>query len=142
MLCRDDDSHTLISSLLNPSYSSSDSSSASASSQSDCSDASSQSSDDTCVTTYSDSDSCDAYCASKPAANSASKPINFTSPWTKQPLLAQAEAVVPAELRQNPRRSSSTSTTRTGCPPALLRQSDRKVNFVDSLVGKRKQMQS
>jgi hypothetical protein len=37
-------------------------------------------------------------------------------------------------LRQNPRRSSSTSTTRTGCPPALLRQSDRKVNFVDSLV--------
>jgi hypothetical protein len=35
-------------------------------------------------------------------------------------------------LRQNPRR---TSAARPVCPPALVRQSDRKVNFVDSLVG-------
>ena len=38
---------------------------------------------------------------------------------------------IPAEQRQNPRRSSS------GCPPALVRQSERKVTFVDSLVGKK-----
>lgn len=41
---------------------------------------------------------------------------------------------VPAELRQNPRRTASSSSS-SGChPPSLVRQSDRKVNFVDSLV--------
>ncbi|PNP48709.1 hypothetical protein TGAMA5MH_00163 [Trichoderma gamsii] len=41
---------------------------------------------------------------------------------------------VPAELRQNPRRTASSSSS-SGChPPSLIRQSDRKVNFVDSLV--------
>ncbi|SPO00010.1 related to G1/S-specific cyclin pas1 [Cephalotrichum gorgonifer] len=39
--------------------------------------------------------------------------------------------VIPAELRHNPRRTSS---ARTGCPPKLVHQQDRKVNFVDSLV--------
>lgn len=44
-------------------------------------------------------------------------------------------AAVPAELRQNPRRTASSSGS-SGChPPSLVRQSDRKVNFVDSLVG-------
>ncbi|EHK43039.1 hypothetical protein TRIATDRAFT_294168 [Trichoderma atroviride IMI 206040] len=43
-------------------------------------------------------------------------------------------AAVPAELRQNPRRTASSSGS-SGChPPSLVRQSDRKVNFVDSLV--------
>lgn len=40
--------------------------------------------------------------------------------------------VVPAEQRQNPRRSSS----QTSKPPTLVRQDERKVSFVDSLVGK------
>lgn len=38
-------------------------------------------------------------------------------------------------LRQNPRRTSTTATTRTGCPPPLVRQAERKLNFVDNLVG-------
>ncbi|KAI0434850.1 hypothetical protein F5Y09DRAFT_190333 [Xylaria sp. FL1042] len=36
-------------------------------------------------------------------------------------------------LRQNPRRTSNSSVARNG-PPALARQSERKVNFVDNLV--------
>ncbi|KAL4874851.1 hypothetical protein BJY04DRAFT_211759 [Aspergillus karnatakaensis] len=49
-----------------------------------------------------------------------------------------AEAPVPPELRKHPRRtnsgvqSSGVSCTRP--PPCLLRQSERKVNFVDNLV--------
>ena len=46
---------------------------------------------------------------------------------------------VPAELRKNPRRSSS-YVVQNGAPcarppPCLMRQSERKVNFVDNLVG-------
>ena len=40
---------------------------------------------------------------------------------------------LPAEQRQHPRRSSTTTNNRP--PPALVRQSERKVNFVDCLVG-------
>lgn len=47
----------------------------------------------------------------------------------------RAPDVVPSELRQNPRRSAGGSRAR-GCPPTLVRQSDRKVNFVDNLVGR------
>ncbi|PHH64072.1 hypothetical protein CDD81_5065 [Ophiocordyceps australis] len=36
--------------------------------------------------------------------------------------------------RRNPRRTAAGSHGRLAAPPALLRQSDRKVNFVDSLV--------
>ncbi|PHH82026.1 hypothetical protein CDD82_7282 [Ophiocordyceps australis] len=44
-------------------------------------------------------------------------------------------ARVPAtELRRNPRRTVASSHGRLAAPPALVRQSDRKVNFVDSLV--------
>lgn len=39
---------------------------------------------------------------------------------------------MPADQRQHPRRSSSTVGRQ---PPQLVRQSDRKVNFVDCLVG-------
>ena len=40
---------------------------------------------------------------------------------------------VPAEQRQNPRRSS---LARNQKPPPLVRQCERKINFVDNLVGK------
>ena len=49
------------------------------------------------------------------------------------PSLRQVEAIAPVEQRQHPRRSSSTINQRA--PPQLIRQSDRKVNFVDCLVG-------
>lgn len=90
------------------------------------SDTASQSSDDTSIST-SDSDSCDAYCR-KPAAPVQS--VNY------RPAVAQvATEALPKEQRQNPRRSSAGSRGRSACPPALVRQCDRKVNFVDSLVG-------
>ena len=40
---------------------------------------------------------------------------------------------VPSEQRQNPRRSS---LSRNQKPPTLQRQCERKINFVDNLVGK------
>lgn len=48
----------------------------------------------------------------------------------------QAREIVPPELRKNPRRTSAASSASRGCPPALCRQVDRKVEFVDKLVGK------
>lgn len=45
----------------------------------------------------------------------------------------RTEFLAPVEQRQHPRRSSSTINQRP--PPQLVRQSDRKVNFVDCLVG-------
>ncbi|EGE79731.1 G1/S-specific cyclin Pcl5 [Blastomyces dermatitidis ATCC 18188] len=49
-----------------------------------------------------------------------------------------ADAAVAPELRQNPRRTySNTSSSSSACsrpPPTLVRQCDRKVNFVDNLV--------
>ena len=54
--------------------------------------------------------------------------------------------VIPSESRQNPRRTqrlnsyeSQDGKVTVGCPrppPSLVRQSERKDNFVDSLVGK------
>ncbi|KAL4805797.1 hypothetical protein BDV18DRAFT_160670 [Aspergillus unguis] len=50
-----------------------------------------------------------------------------------------ADAAVPPELRKHPRRtSSSLQSSGVSCarpPPCLLRQSERKVNFVENLVG-------
>ncbi|OCK85443.1 hypothetical protein K432DRAFT_40682 [Lepidopterella palustris CBS 459.81] len=46
--------------------------------------------------------------------------------------------LVPAEQRQHPRRASTTVNHRP--PPALVRQSERKVNFVDCLVDSATQM--
>lgn len=43
--------------------------------------------------------------------------------------------VVPAVLRQNPRRTSNSKFSRGG-PPALPRQDERKEEFVEKLVGK------
>lgn len=94
-------------------------SSASTSTASIWSDTSSQASDDSSVSAItSDTDSCDSHCG--PSATKHAIPIPRSS-------------ALPAELRQNPRRSGSGSKPR-GCPPSLVRQSDRKVNFVDNLV--------
>ncbi|KAJ5595580.1 uncharacterized protein N7459_001788 [Penicillium hispanicum] len=48
----------------------------------------------------------------------------------------KADAAVPPELRTHPRRTNSVATAGLGArpPPCLLRQSERKVNFVDNLV--------
>ncbi|KAG7152372.1 G1/S-specific cyclin pas1 like protein [Verticillium longisporum] len=117
MKCFDNDSSAFItssSSYLNNSYSSSLDSACSASSARAWSAASSQSSTDTSPNTSSDSDSCDAY------------------PSTLRSVACdQAPPAIPAELRQNPRRSNGSGSR---APPALVRQSDRKVNFVDTLV--------
>lgn len=45
----------------------------------------------------------------------------------------RTEIVAPLEQRQHPRRSSTTINQRA--PPQLVRQCERKVNFVDCLVG-------
>lgn len=45
----------------------------------------------------------------------------------------RAELVAPIQQRQHPRRSSTTINQRG--PPQLVRQCERKVNFVDCLVG-------
>jgi hypothetical protein len=95
-------------------------SSASTSTASIWSDTSSQASDDSSVSAISsDTDSCDSHCA----------------PVTKKHAITipRSSDALPAELRQNPRRSGGGSKAR-GCPPTLIRQSDRKVNFVDNLV--------
>jgi len=94
--------------------SSASSSSASVFSQDDSSSASVFSQDDTSSQSSCDSDEC--------------PPISHAQ-WPKK-----LTVEIPAEQRQNPRRSSS------GCPPALVRQSERKVTFVDSLVGKKYDM--
>ncbi|KAI6775458.1 hypothetical protein HG530_002216 [Fusarium avenaceum] len=108
-------------------YNTSLASSASSSLTSVWSDTTSQASDDTSISTISsDSDSCDSYFSRKAVV--ADSALNFRRRVQRSQTEAQA---VPAELRQNPRR---TSAARPVCPPALVRQSDRKVNFVDSLV--------
>ncbi|KAF4966468.1 hypothetical protein FSARC_5851 [Fusarium sarcochroum] len=106
-------------------YNTSLASSASTSTSSVWSDTTSQISDDTSISANSsDSDSCDYFSRKAAAADSA---LNFR----RRVQQTQTEAI-PAELRQNPRRTSN--GPRAACPPALVRQSDRKVNFVDSLV--------
>ncbi|KAM7208870.1 G1/S-specific cyclin pas1 [Naviculisporaceae sp. PSN 640] len=88
------------------------------------------------------SDSCESYCFSHPSNSQSSvssigslcePPIKLADPWQKQPI--QQARVEPApELRQNPRRTSSSAVSRIGRPPTLVRQDERKVNFVDNLV--------
>lgn len=69
--------------------------------------------------------------------------------FTSRPVAPRIEpgpAAVPLESRQHPRRTqpSAQQDSRTACtaavgprpPPSLVRQSDRKLNFVDGLVGK------
>lgn len=128
-----DDSSAFISTYQNNTYSSSLESLTSTSSGSVWSAVSSQSSTSTSPTNTSDSDSTDVYCLSRPSA-ACDTAVRFTSPWPRQST-QQAAAAIPQELRQNPRRTSG-SATRSGAPPTLVRQAERKVNFVDNLVGK------
>lgn len=136
MHCGEDDSPPYINTY-NGVYSSSIASSASSSSASVWSDASSQSSDDSSVISgSSDPESSETYCCTTqlPASfqntnNICGQPISIATYWPKHKIPAD---VVPEQ--RHPRRTSIGSTTRTGCPPSLVRQSDRKVNFVDNLV--------
>ncbi|KAL2198686.1 hypothetical protein P885DRAFT_67843 [Corynascus similis CBS 632.67] len=109
------------------------------------SDASSQHSDDsvsTAATSYSDSR--DSYYFSHPSNSSQTSVSSFGSscesavklrnPWAKNHVQPQIPTELPAELRQNPRRTSTSATSRTGRPPSLVRQSDRKLSFVENLV--------
>lgn len=111
------------------------------------SDATSQRSDDTSSTAgFSDSDSCASYCFSQTALSSQTSvssfgsscepPLKLHEPWAKHHVQPPTLAELPAESRRNPRRTSNSATSRTGRPPTLQRQADRKINFVDSLVGK------
>ncbi|KAH6888102.1 hypothetical protein B0T10DRAFT_68216 [Thelonectria olida] len=109
-------------------YNSSLAGSASSSSTSIWSDAGSQSSDDSSFSSNSDSDSCESYCYSK-----RTRPAETLLKYCQRAPQVPAEAV-PAQLRQNPRRTSTGPHSKAACPPALIRQSDRKVNFVDNLV--------
>src|ERR1700709_61867 len=139
MHCVEDDSSPYITSYRNDPYSSSIASSASSSSASVWSDASSQSSDDSSTTT--DSETLDTYCCTSqppPSFTTASticeQPLSIATYWPKHKLSADVPATL--EQRQHPRRTSVGATSRPGCPPSLVRQCDRKVNFVDGLVGK------
>jgi hypothetical protein len=139
MHCGEDDSPPYIASYRNGPYSSPIASSASSSSASVWSDAGSQTSDDSSVTSASsDNESSETYCCTtqpQPSftttSNTCEQSISIATYWPKHKKPAE---VVPEP--RNPRRTSIGSTTRTGCPPSLVRQSDRKVNFVDNLVGK------
>lgn len=141
MNCGEDDSPPYVSSYQNGPYSSSIASSASSSSASVWSDASSQTSDDSSITgAPSDAEPSESYCyTSQPApsftaANTVCESnTSVAAYWQKH----QQPTEVPSEQRQNPRRTSIGTTSRSGCPPSLVRQCDRKVSFVDSLVGKR-----
>ncbi|KAI1181102.1 hypothetical protein F4777DRAFT_1903 [Nemania sp. FL0916] len=103
-------------------------SSASSSSTSVFSELSSQSSDNTSTSAASDSDSCDS--CYYPQRSSLCRVESVCGSVR----IGQSQQVEVAQtLRQNPRRTSNSTITRNG-PPSLVRQSDRKVNFVDNLV--------
>jgi len=129
MNCGEDDSPPYITSYRNGPYSSSVASSASSSTASIWSDASSQSSDDSSAP---DTDLPESYCltSSQPAPSFTTtneQVISVATYWAKH----KTNFEVAQEQRENPRRTSVTA--RSG-PPSLVRQCDRKVSFVDSLV--------
>jgi hypothetical protein len=130
MNCGEDDSSPYISAYRNGPYSSSIASSASSSSASVWSDASSQSSDDSSVTGAFPSDSETLETSETYCCTTQEQGITVATYWPKQ----RKAADVTPEKRQHPRRTSVGTQGRTGCPPSLVRQCDRKVNFVDSLV--------
>ena len=137
MNCGEDDSPPYITSYRNGPYSSSIASSASSSSSSVWSDAGSQSSDNSLVTgASSDNEISETYCyTSQPApsfisASTVCEQTPAVAYWSKH------KSVEVASEQRHPRRTSVGANTRTGCPPSLVRQCDRKVNFVDGLVGK------
>lgn len=122
MHCGEDDSPPYIESYRPGPYSYSRASSAASSTASVWSDASSQTSDDSSVT----SESSECFTSHNTAATNVCEPVTVAY-WPKHKLPVE----VAPEQRQHPRRSSA-----SGCPPSLVRQCDRKVSFVDNLVGK------
>ena len=127
------------------------SSSASSSTSSVFSDAASQASSSSSASSHSSWES-DEWNSRTQAAStvdltslSALQPISRVQTYPQYQSSACPEAVqerlpslrngfaAPAEQHQHPRRSSTTVNHRP--PPQLVRQSDRKVNFVDCLVG-------
>ncbi|KAG9242135.1 cyclin [Calycina marina] len=118
MHCGEDDSSPYVSVYPNVPYSYSIASSASSSS------ASVFSQDD--VLSQSSCDSETYECPQVPFISANGLYEQSLPAWPKQKLSVE----IPAEQRKHPRRSSS-----AGCPPpALVRQSERKITFVDSLV--------
>ncbi|KFX98020.1 hypothetical protein O988_04579 [Pseudogymnoascus sp. VKM F-3808] len=116
-------------------YSSSLSSSASSSCASVFSDAASQSSDDSSVHSggSSDSEQSDAYC--RTSRQSSYQPLDIrdaTAPTECWPKTGLASSV--PQKRPHPRRTSKLASRKARSPPSLVRQCDRKVSFVDSLV--------
>ncbi|APA11764.1 hypothetical protein sscle_08g065340 [Sclerotinia sclerotiorum 1980 UF-70] len=133
MNCGEDDSSPYTS-FHNGPYSSSIASSASSSTSSVWSDAASQSSDSSSIISASSDSEPPYFCA-----NQLPPPITAINICEKNPTIKfwpqqRLPAEIAPEERQNPRRTSVGSSTRTGRPPTLIRQADRKVNFVDSLV--------
>ncbi|KAI9729501.1 MAG: hypothetical protein M1818_008501 [Claussenomyces sp. TS43310] len=118
-------------------YNSSLASSASSSAASIWSDAASQSSDDSSVHSSGvscDSEVSDSYCYTNQQQHQTTQDVceqgvAAVSCWPKSIATNHAP-----EQRLHPRRTCTAATVRSGCPPALVRQCDRKVNFVDSLV--------
>lgn len=135
MNCGEDDSSPY-SSFHNGPYSSSIASSASSSTSSVWSDEASQSSDNSSITSASSDSEPPYFCANQPPPPPTVINVCEKNPITKFWPQPRIPVEIAPEERQNPRRTSVGSTTRTGRPPTLIRQADRKVNFVDSLVGK------
>jgi hypothetical protein len=75
----------------------------------------------------------DHYCAPAQQPQNYSKVAAHLSQASQQQLSYADVTSVPSQQRQHPRRCSSAKYQR---PPPLVRQADRKVNFVDNLVGK------
>ena len=145
MKCEEDRSPSFADSihLHNTPYSFSLATSASVSSTSVWSDASSQNSDDTSITApTSDPFSYDP-CGlsgqqiSSQTSATACEAVKVTNSNSGAIQTTLSQVDPPPELRQNPRRTTTSLTSRSGCPPTLVRQTDRKVNFVDNLVGKK-----
>ena len=74
---------------------------------------------------------------------SSNEPMSITShqPYHSAPWIPPLEQAVAPELRQHPRRTCPLARPDSQKeyprpPPPLVRQSERKDNFVDSLVGK------
>ncbi|KAG9234484.1 cyclin [Amylocarpus encephaloides] len=128
---REDDSPPYINLYRRGPYSSSIASSASSSTNSVWSDASSQSSDDSSVTGPSETESQDVDCpiVYEIVSLDTEAGVTVATCLPTQPLPTH----VAPEQRTHPRRTSATPS-QSRCPPSLVRQCDRKVSFVDSLV--------
>lgn len=75
----------------------------------------------------------DRYCAIAQLQSQAQAVSQFSQPCRhQQPSYADVTSV-PSEQRQHPRRCSLARNQR---PPPLVRQAERKLTFVDNLVGK------